>query len=430
MRCSWLALLVLASVHAAFAEPPAPDPSTTDPGWVHFYNNEFDAALMYFERDLKEHPTEAKRFNRVAQAILYREMLRDGALESQLVSGNNPFLRRQKMEMDPQDKQRFQDCVAESLKLSEAALKENPRDIGTLSALGVSHVLRSNFLFLVEKSWMDALREATAARKANEQILEVDPNDVDAHLVLGLNAYVVGSLPFYMRAFGFLGGFRGDKQGGLRQMELVAAHGVRNRYDAEVVLAAIYRRERMPLKALPLLQDMAAKFPRNYLYRYELVQMYSDSGDKASALQVLDEIEDLRRNGASGYAHLPAGKIRYMKGNLLFWYGDLAPALADMKQATLEASELDLNTAVLAWLRLGQIHDLQGNHAEAIEAYRETVKTAPKSEAAAEAKGYMTNPYHRRPSRDSATARDNLHQKLRSFTAELNYLYNASRKPS
>jgi tetratricopeptide (TPR) repeat protein len=402
MRVSWIAALLLcAGAAAIFAGAPSPDPSATDPsatnpGWVHFYNNEFDAALAYFERDLKEHPAEAEKYNHVAQAILYKEMLRDGALESQLVSGNNPFLRRAKMEIDAADKQRFQACLDQSIKLSEAALKKNPRNTDALSTLGSAHVLRSNFLFLVEKSWMDALHEATAARKANEQILGIDSNAVDAHLVLGLNAYVVGSLPFYMRALGFLGGFHGDKQGGLRQMELVAAHGVRDRYDAEVVLAAIYRRERMPQKALPLLQDMTAKFPRNYLYRYELVQMYSDAGDKAAALRELAEIEDLRQKQAPGYAHLPLEKIRYMKGNLFFWYGDLTPALDDLKLVTLGADELDLNTAVLAWLRLGQIHDLLGDREEAIQAYREAMKTAPRSEAAAEAKGYISNPYHRR----------------------------------
>jgi tetratricopeptide (TPR) repeat protein len=392
MRINWVMAVVLLCCGLAFAA----DVSTTDPGWIHFYNNEFDEALTVFEQNLKEHPGEPEKYNHVAQAILYREMLRDGALESQLVSGNNPFLRRSKMEIEAAEKQRFESCLDQSVKLSEAALKKNPRDIDALGALSTAHVLRSNFLFLVEKSWMDSLREATAARKANEQILKINPANVDAHLVLGLNEYVVGSLPFYMRALGFLGGFHGDKQGGLRQMELVAAHGERDRYDAEVVLAAIYRRERMPEKALPLLRDMAAKFPRNYLYRYEMVQMYSDAGDKASALRVLAEMEDLREKQSPGYGHLPAEKIRYMKGNLLFWYGDLTPALEDLKQVTRKAGELDLNTAVLAWLRVGQIHDLLGQRTEAVEAYRETVKTAPKSEAAAEAKGYISSPYRRR----------------------------------
>jgi tetratricopeptide (TPR) repeat protein len=243
---------------------------------------------------------------------------------------------------------------------------------------------------------VEALREATAARKANERIRELDPKDVDAKLVYGLNEYVVASLPFYMRALGFLGGFHGDRTDGIQQLELVAKQGQRNRYDAQVLLAAIYRRERDPSKAIPLLKELAARFPRNHLFRLEEVQMYSDAGDKQSALAVLAEVENLRKTGAAGYANLNPEKLLYFRGNLLFWYNDLPGALADLRQVTGKAGELDLNTAVLAWLRLGQVQDLQGRHADAMPAYREAIKTAPKSEAAAEAKGYMDTPYRRK----------------------------------
>ena len=390
---SWLAVLLLAVLVAFGAQ--ASEPAVT-PGYDHFYNNEFDQALEDFEQDLKAHPSDPQMYNHVAQAILYREMLRSGALESQLVSGNNPFLRRPKMEISTQDKQRFEYCFQKALELSEAKLRTNPNDVDALAALAVAHGLRSNYLFLVEKSWVDALREATAARKANERIRELDPHDNDAKLVFGLNEYVVGSLPFYMRAFGFIGGFRGDRADGIRQLEAVATQGVRNRYDAQVLLAVIYRRERDPRKAIPLLKELAARFPRNHLFRLEQVQMYSDAGDKQSALAVLNDIETMREAGAPGYANLNAEKIRYFRANLLFWYDDLPAALTDLRKVTQKASELDLNTAVLAWLRLGQVEDLQGHHADAITAYREAINVAPKSEAASEAKGYIDSPYRRK----------------------------------
>jgi tetratricopeptide (TPR) repeat protein len=180
-------------------------------------------------------------------------------------------------------------------------------------------------------------------------------------------------------------------------LETVAEHGIQDVFDAKVLLAVIYRRERRPEKAIPLLEELAGRFPRNYLFRFEQVQMYSDLGDKASALRVLSQIEALRRERAPGYADLPVEKIQFARGNLLFWYRDLGPALTDLTQVTKNANSLDLNTAVLAWLRVGQIHDLQDQHAEAIEAYRETVKTAPKSPAAAEAQGYIKKPYRREP---------------------------------
>ena len=41
--------------------------------------------------------------NHVAQTLLFREMYRNGALETELVSGNNPFLRRKKLNPSPAD---------------------------------------------------------------------------------------------------------------------------------------------------------------------------------------------------------------------------------------------------------------------------------------------------------------------------------------
>jgi len=393
--CVLAALVGAAPVNAAGASTTPEDP-LNNPGWAHFFNNEFDEAVASFERELKADPNNADLYNHVAQAILYREMFRNGALESQLVTGNNAFFHRSKMEIGAEDRAKFTNCVDRSLQLSEAALRKDPNNLYALYALGVSHGLRANYLFLVEKAWIESLREVSAARRIDQRILQIDPHFVDARLLLGFDEYVVGCLPFYLRALGSIGGFHGDKEGGIQQLELVSGTGIINRYDAKVLLAAIYRRERRPQQAIPLLKDLAQRFPRNYLFRFEEVQMYSDLGDKNSALRTLAEIEDLRRRGEPGYANLTSEKIDYLKGNLLFWYGDLTPALADLREATQKADELDLPTAVMAWLRLGQVYDLEGNRGEAVAAYRETMKTAPKSEAATEAKTYISTPYRRK----------------------------------
>jgi predicted Zn-dependent protease len=393
-----VSLLILVSLFAAFgnAADLKLESPLSNPGFVAFYNNEFDDALAYFEEQTNAHRDDPDQYNHVAQAILYREMFRDGALESELVSGTNPFLRRPKMEISSEDKQRFAAAIAQAENLCLARLQKDPEDLLALYASGVSHGLQANYLFLVEKAWTAALREATAARKTDERIVQIDPNFVDARLILGLNAYVVGSLPFYLRTVGFLGGFHGDKQRGIRQLEQVSQQGVLNRYDAEVLLAAIYRRENKADCAIPLLQDLARRFPGNYLFPLEMVQMYSDLGQKDDALKVLAEADRLRAEGAPGYRTLPPEKLEYLKGNLLFWYGNLDPALAQLKQVTQSADELDLNTAVMAWLRLGQVYDMKGNRRDAVQAYREATKVAPNSGAAIEAKGYIANPYKRR----------------------------------
>jgi tetratricopeptide (TPR) repeat protein len=394
MMC-WLVIGLAISASAQAMPVRVSDPLEW-PGWRHFYNNEYSEAAADFEQQTRQHPDDPNCFNHLAQAVLYGELFRNGALESQLVTGNNPFLRAPKMNVSKEVHDRFFAAIQKAMALANQRVERDPHDAAALYALSVSHGLRANYSFLVEKAWTDSLKDATASRKYSNRVLELEPNLTDGYLVQGLHDYVVGSLPFYMRMLGFLTGFHGDRDKGLKEIQRVAQQGVLNRYDARILLAAIYRRERRPSDAIPLLKDLQAMFPRNVLLRLEQVQMYSDAGDKRAALQVLDEVEQLKRESAPGYREFPLEKLKYLRGNVLFWYGDIEPALTEMKYVTARAGGLDLNTAVLAWLRLGQLYDMQGNHPEAIRAYEATMRTAPESAAASEAKGYISARYKRK----------------------------------
>jgi tetratricopeptide (TPR) repeat protein len=361
-----------------------------------FYNLQYDRAIAGFTQLIAEEPQDPAAYNHLAQAILYRDMFRAGALESELVTGNNPFLRRPKVNASPEDQRRFDESIETAIRLATERLARDPRDIGALYARGVSYGLRANYNFLVRKAWRDALRDATSARKDHNAVTEIDPNFIDARMVQGLHDYLVGSLPFTWRVLGFLVGFRGDKEQGIRTVELVAAKGNVNKVDAEILLCAIYRREKEPARAIPLLRSLVARFPRNYLLPMELAQMYSDMGEKDKALAALDSLEKLKQSGNSGLAGLKLEKVLFAKGNIRFWYNDLDQALADIRAATRAAEDLDLNTGVLAWMRLGQIYDLKGQHSAAVEAYRRAIAFAPDSDAAKESRGYISSPYRRK----------------------------------
>ena len=83
---------------------------------------------------------------------------------------------------------------------------------------------------------------------------------------------------------GFLIGIRGDKEKGIRTVQEVAKNGKLNRVDAEIFLCALYRRENQSKLAVPLVQDLIRRYPRNYLLRMELAQMYSQAGDGVRGL--------------------------------------------------------------------------------------------------------------------------------------------------
>jgi len=364
-------------------------------GYDHFYNLECDQAIAAFTAETEQHPDDPNAWNHLAHATLYRAMYRGGALESELVTGSNPFLRRQKVKTTPAEDEQFYDAIDKALDLAQSQLHENEDDARALGSLGVSYALRSNYNFLVRKAWVDALHDATDARKAHKRLTELEPDNVDARIIPAVYDYVTGSLPLGYRILGFLAGYHGDRNRSIQALQTVAQDPKSNRVDAEILLAAIYRRERRAQDAIPLLQDLIQRFPRNFLLRFEIVQMYSDLGDKTSALGEIARIRDLRQNSARGFADLQPEKIDYLEGNLLFWYSDLDQALDDMNKVTAKARDLDLNTGIMSWMRLGQIYDLKGRRAAATAAYRKAVAMAPLSEVGKESRRYITQPYKR-----------------------------------
>src|SRR3982750_969125 len=73
-----------------------------DEGFNHFYNLEYDQAIAIFEKAIAQDPGSPDVHNHLAPSLIFREMFRDGALESELVSGNNSFLRRAKLNPSPE----------------------------------------------------------------------------------------------------------------------------------------------------------------------------------------------------------------------------------------------------------------------------------------------------------------------------------------
>lgn len=363
-----------------------------------FYNLDYDQSLADYETALAADPENPVLHNHVAHALLYRELYRDGALESELVSGNNSFIRRPKLEPPPEIEKRFFAEIDRSMRLCQARIAKNLRDTVALHALSVAYALRANYGFLVRKSWKASLSDSSQARKYDLLVTQIDPSDYDARLLPGGYDYIVGSLSWSLRALGFIAGFHGDKQRGLRTIEEVAQKGKENRDDAAIVLCALYRREGQAARAIPLDMSLIRKYPRNYLLRFELAQMYASLGARDKALRTLGEIAQMKRENTPGFARIPWEKIYYETGNLEFWFNDLDHALENLKRVTGSAEQLkdlDVNTGVLALMRQGQIYDMQNRHKLAVTAYRKAIRFAPEAEAARESQHYINSPYTR-----------------------------------
>jgi tetratricopeptide (TPR) repeat protein len=362
-------------------------------GFDYFYNVEYPEAIAAFEKAAADDPTSPQPQNGIAQSILYREMYRNGALESELIDGTNSFLRRPKLEATQETETQFFAAINKALALSQNQLNKNPRDIMALHARAVAFAFRCNWNFLVRKAWHDSLNDATASRKLEDQILTINPNDPDAPLGRGVHEYIIGGLPWTWRALGILVGFHGDKARGLATVEQVAKNGTINKPDAQIMLCAFYRRDRNSKKALPLLADLIRRYPRNYLLRFEQSKMYADVGDGKNALATIDDIQRLKESNAPGYARVPWVKIYFERATVQFWYNFPGESMANFKKVVAVPEDLDLNAGVLSYMRMGQLLDLQNHHQQAVEFYRKAIAFAPQAEAAQESRHYISTPY-------------------------------------
>ena len=391
----WIAAAAFLAL-LAFPAPAQDTPSAR--GFDHFYNLEYDQALAEFEKAAQQDPGAVGPHNHIAQTLLYREMYRDGALETELISGNNPFLRQKKLNPSPQIEAEFANEIRKAMDLANARLAKNSNDTSALYARGVAFGLRANYNFLVRKAWRDALRDTTLARQDCNRVTELDPSNYDARLIQGVHDYVVGSLPWTWRLLGFLAGFHGDKERGLQTLEEVARKGSLNKTDAQGLLCALYRREHQPRKAIPLLEELLHRFPRNHLLLFEQAQMYSDLGNKEKAIAAIERVAAMKKSGLPGYARVSWEKIYFQLGTIQFWYNDLDRALDNLQKVTASRSEVDLNTGVLAWMRVGQIYDMTNRRAQAIDAYKHAIAFAPQADAAKESRSYISSPYRREKS--------------------------------
>ena len=307
-------MLLLAA--AAFASE---SESRAERGFRHFYNLEYDQAIGEFRDEVAGAPDEPDGYNHLAQAILYRRLYHSGILESSLVSGNDMLLsliRQPKLVLNSADEEEFRQSLDSSAISARARLLINPKDDAAMYSLGVTYGLRANYEFLVRKSWLAAIRAGNEALKLHKHAVELNPSRTDALLVVGVHDYVVASLPVGLRILGAMAGVRGDKERGLKTLQVVAARGHQNRVEAQILLSVLYRHEARAEQAIPLLNGLLESFPHNYLLHFAKVYTFIELRDEAKALDSLSSLETSRAVGVSGYDRILPARICRARGQI------------------------------------------------------------------------------------------------------------------
>jgi tetratricopeptide (TPR) repeat protein len=364
------------------------DPHTRS-GFEYFYNLDYKRAIQEFEAALLAHPNDTFAVNHLLSAVMFQEMYRIGALDSELYAKEG-FLTSKQYPIDAKTKERIKQLMDRALQLSEERLKQNPNDTNALYARGVTRGLKATYTALIEKAWFSALRSAVGARHDHERVLELQPEYTDAKMIVGMHNYVVGSLSWAVKVAASVVGLSGSRSKGIDYLYEAANGGGESAVDAKIALSLFLRREQRYKEAITLIDGLSASYPHNFLVALELANLYNASG------QGPDAIANYRKilKAAEGNAY-PDGHIE------MAWYG-LAEALRGQRdfagaqqayQKTLDYPRTDPDLRLRATLSAGEMCDLLQRREEAIRLYQAVLAQDSDSPKAEQARKHLKQPY-------------------------------------
>ncbi len=274
-------------------------------GEDHYFNHEYELAAEAFGRLLESEPENPLAYARLAQALLYQELDRLRLLDTGAFRGDEEYYRGPRPTPDPRTGHRVLDTLRQGRLVCEQALRADENDRQALHTLAQILALRANYQFMVSKTYLAALVSGKRAKAASERVGRLHPDFPDGLLVAGLHDYIVGSLPWPVRAAISLSGYRGNKKRGMARIERAAREGLGNRNYARALLALVLRRERRPLQAAREFEALAAAFPRNYMFQLEAAAMYREAGERALALRLLRDAWCKFSSGEDRFERMP-----------------------------------------------------------------------------------------------------------------------------
>lgn len=264
-----LLLPTLLAVHGRAEQP------SLERGFNLLYDLEFISAQQQFSQFQQIHPDDPLGPVSEAAGILFAQLNRLGILESQLFVSDASFRRLHKQQSDPAAYRRFDSALKRAQALAEKRLAVDSNDHDALFAIALEHGLRADYASLIEDRQMDALRYTRQATRSAQSLLAVCKDCYDAYVATGISGYLIGSLSAPIRWALRVGGFSGDKQKSIAQLQLAAEHGHYLAPFARILLSIAYLREKDPNRARQLLLQLHNEYPQNKLFTEEIARLDS-----------------------------------------------------------------------------------------------------------------------------------------------------------
>lgn len=355
----------------------------------HFYDMDYDSSIAEFTQIQKRHPNDPDALNHLLTAILFHELYRIGALTSGEYA-NDSFVDTKHRTADQQTCNQIKALVDKALAIEEKRIAANPNDIGAYYARGVTRAEFATYTALIERAWFSALRNALGARHDHEKVLELDPHNVDAKLIVGAHNYVIGSLPWGVKAASSMVGFGGNKDKGLEYLHDAAAANSETSIDAKILLVVFLRRERHFDESLQIIRSLEPQYPHNVLFVMEEGNLLRAKGQNRDAEAVYRRVWQDGRNGKYSGLHYEIAAVAL--GDLLRSEKNYASAAGAYDLMT-EVAKADPEMAQRAAVGAGEMYDMLRNRDLALKRYEAAIAVDSGSPLADTARKRVKEPY-------------------------------------
>lgn len=371
-------------------------------GFEALYNLDYEGARRRFREMTKVFPEHPAGYQFLAASLWLKTLNESRRLQASLYN-NEGFYKEKDDRVDAEVAGEFRELTRRTKELCEARLKADQKDADALYYLGAVEGLKAAWGSMVERSFMSALSNGKDSVNHHRDLLKLDPGYTDAKVTVGMYDYVVGTLPPLVKLGATFIGFRGSKKRGLATLEQVAREGRWARDDAKSLLIALMKRERRFRDAHTYAAELAAKYPRNYLFKMEAADALVSQAEvdratdpeaakktEAEAFALFDSL--LAPAGGANAPRVPLDLVHYNYGEALLVAGQAERAAKELAAAA-AAPGAEASLVTRARLRAAQALDVAGRREEAVTHYKAVLALPNVYDSHEDAKRGLKEPY-------------------------------------
>lgn len=257
------------------------------------------------------------------------------------------------------------------IEVAEEAIDKNPRNSLARTYIGALYGYRAMANIQAE-NFLKASWDARNCYDYLSETLKQDPNQYEAYLGMGIFNFVIGALPEASRTVLSMAGIAGNKEKGLKQLQIAAEKAQYARNDARFVLGLLHVYYRGDYSTgLGYLKGLLAKYPENVPLLYALGNIEAQLKKMTNAVDYYKKVIALSNTNFRQFTVYS----NYRMGEAYFRLNDFNNSKLAMQKFIKADAGASFKASGL--FRLAQCNEMLGNRNFAVQLYERTMKCTP-----------------------------------------------------